>query len=88
MLRITLSEKEDGSMVQLAGRLGGEWVDQAKQSCATAEAPLLIDASELQEADTAGLTLLAELLDRGERVEGLSSYLAMRVDVLRERGRM
>jgi ABC-type transporter Mla MlaB component len=86
MLRITLRKSENGSIVQLAGRLGEEAVGEARKECAAAEPPLLIDAAELREADADGLALLAELLNRGDRVEGLSRYLAMRVEALRERG--
>ncbi len=86
MLRITLEAHEDGSTVGLAGRLAGEFVGEAERVCLSAEAPLLIDATSLQEADADGLALLGKLLAAGGRIENLSKYLAMRVETLRERG--
>ena len=73
-------------MVRLSGRLEGEFVVEAKQVCLSATAPLLIDASELHDAGTDGIALLAELLTLGAQVEGLSGYLTMSVKTLRERG--
>jgi hypothetical protein len=85
MLRITLGVNNDGSMVRLAGRLADEFVGEAERVCLSAEAPLLIDATGLQEADADGIALLAKILAGGGRIEGLSRYLAMRVEALRER---
>ncbi len=48
--------------------------------------PLLVDATGLQETDADGLALLAKILAGGGRIEGLSRYLAMHVEALRERG--
>ncbi len=86
VLRITLEASDDGSTVGLAGRLAGEFVGEAERVCLSAEAPLVIDATNLQEADTDGLALLGKFLARGGRIENLSKYLAMRVEALRERG--
>ena len=86
VLRITLEGNDDGSTVGLAGRLAGEFVAEAERVCQSAEAPLLIDATNLQEADADGLALLAKILAAGGRIENLSKYLAMRVEALRERG--
>ncbi len=84
MLRITHANN-DGS-IGLAGRLAVESVSEAERVCLSGEAPLLIDATGLQEADADGLALLAKILERGGRIEGLSTYLALRVEALRERG--
>ena len=86
MLRITLEENNDGSIVRLAGRLADEFVSEAERVCLSAEAPLLIDATGLQDADADGFALLAKILAGGGRIEGLSTYLAMRIEALRERG--
>ena len=86
MLRITLEANDEGSTVGLAGRLAGEFVGEAEQVCLSAEAPLLIDATQLQGADADGLALLGKILARGGRIENLSKYLAMRVEAVRKRG--
>jgi ABC-type transporter Mla MlaB component len=70
----------------MSGRLADEFVAEAKRVCSSAAAPLVIDVTELQHADTDGLALLATLIEGGARVENLSAYLAMRVAPLRERG--
>ncbi len=85
MLRITLEVNNDGSTVRLAGRLADEFVVEAERVCLSAEAPLLIDATELRGADADGLALLVKILEGGARIEGLSTYLAMRLEALRER---
>jgi len=86
VLRITLEASDHGSTVGLAGRLAGEFVGEAERVCLLAGAPLLIDATNLQEADADGLALLGKILAGGGRIENLSRYLAMRVEALRERG--
>jgi len=55
-----------------------EFVREAERVCLSAEAPPMVDATELQEADADGLALLAKILAGGGRIEGLSKYLAMR----------
>ncbi len=69
MLRITPEVNDDGSIVRLAGRLADELVSEAERVCLSAEAPLLIDATGLQEADSDGLALLAKILAGGRRIE-------------------
>ena len=86
MLHMTVQKYDDGSVVRLSGRLAEESVAEARQVCFSAAAPLLIDASELQDAAADGLKLLVELMTEGAQVEGLSGYLAMRVRTLQERG--
>ncbi len=86
MLRFTLAaNNDDGSVVPLAGRLADEFVSEAERVCLS-DAPLLVDATGLQETDADGLALLAKILAGGGRIEGLSRYLAMHVEALRERG--
>ncbi len=86
MLRITPEVNDAGSIVRLAGRLADEFVSEAERVCLSSEAPLRIDASGLQEADADGLALLAKILAGGGRIEGLSTYLGMRFEALRDRG--
>ena len=86
MLHMTVQEYDDGSVVRLSGRLTGESVAEARQVCFSAAAPLVIDATELQDAGAAGLRLLVELMTEGAQIEGLSGYLTMRVRTRREQG--
>ncbi len=86
MLHITVQENDDGSVVGLSGRLEGEFVAEARQAGLSATPPLLIDATELRDAGADGIALLMELMTEGARVEGLSGYLAMRVQILQEKG--
>ncbi len=83
---MSVQENDDGSVVRLSGRLEGDLVAEAGRVCLSAAAPLLIDATELQDAGADGIALLAELMTEGARVEGLSGYLTMSVQTLRERG--
>ena len=83
VLRIKVETDKDGSVVRMAGRLAGEFLEEAERVCLSAEPPLEVDASGLLSADADGLVLLVKILDGGARVEGLSQYLAMRVRSLR-----
>ncbi len=85
MLHMVVQENDDSSVVRLSGRLTNEFVAEAKRVCFSAAPPLLIDATELQDADADGFALLADLVKEGARVEGLSGYLTMRVRAVRER---
>ena len=84
MLRITVVTDTDGSVVRMAGRLAGEFLEDAERVCLSAESPPLIDASGLQSADADGFAFFVKFLEKGGRVEGLPKYLAMRVRSLRE----
>ena len=77
---------DNGKTVQLSGRLEGEFVGETNRACSSSAVPVVIDAGELQDADVDGLGLLAALIDGGVRVEGLSRYLTMRLEALRDRG--
>ena len=84
VLRITVESDADGPVVRMAGRLAGDFLEEARRVCFTDKPHLLIDASELQSADADGIAFLAAILDGGGRVDGLSEYLSMRVASLRE----
>ncbi len=83
---MVVQENDGGAVVRLSGRLADEFVTEARRVCFSAATPLLVDANELQDADADGFALLANLMNEGARVEGLSGYLAMRVRNLQERG--
>lgn len=85
MLHLVMQENADGSVVRLSGQLVDEFVTEARRLCCSAAGPLLIDATELKDADADGFALLADLVKEGARVEGLSGYLTMRVRAVRER---
>ncbi len=86
MLHMTVQENHDRSVVRLSGRLEGETVAEARKVCFSVAPPLLIDATELQDAGANGISLLIELMTEGAQVEGLSGYLTTRIRTLRERG--
>ncbi len=83
---MTVQENHDRSVVRLSGRLEGEAVAEARKVCFSVAPPLLIDATELQDAGAEGISLLIELMNEGAQVEGLSGYLTTRIRTLRERG--
>ena len=85
MLHVSVQENDDGSVVRLSGRLEGEFVEEARQVCLSATAPLLIDATELQDASPDGIDLLAKFAEEGARIEGLSGYLRMSMRTARQR---
>ncbi len=84
MLHMTVQENRDRSVVRLSGRLEGESVAEARKVCFSVAPPLLIDATELQDAGAKGISLLIELMTEGAQVEGLSGFLTIRVRALRE----
>ena len=70
-----MAVNNDGSIVRLADGFVSESACRPRH------------ATGLQEADADGLALLAKILAGGGRIEGLSRYLAMHVEALREKGR-
>ena len=71
MFRVTVEPDAEGSVVRMAGRLAADYLEEARQVCFTDKPHLLLDASELRDADADGIAFLATFLDRGGRVEGL-----------------
>jgi ABC-type transporter Mla MlaB component len=80
MLRITRTVGEDSvEVLKLEGTLQGPWVDEAHDAhalCAARTSRIGLDLAGLTFADEEGAALLHELIRRGARVLGCSSYIA------------
>lgn len=76
MLRITEQKTtEDDLVLILEGRLTGPWVELLRSQCASLTAAAL-DLRELVFADTAGLTLLANLQRQEVRLQNCPPFVA------------
>jgi ABC-type transporter Mla MlaB component len=88
MLRITRSADFDRrEVLKLEGKLMGPWVAELEQACrgqAEASDRLALDLAAVSFVDTAGVVLLRDLVARGARLAGCSTFVA---EVLRRDSR-
>lgn len=85
MFCIDLDPSGVAASCRLIGRLDAQGAEEARSFLSERPLPAIVDASELRFADAAGLALLADLKAAGARLEGLSPYLALRLEEERKR---
>ena len=78
-LRITEERRGDVSVVQVAGRLSGEGVEELGATCRSAagRGRLRLDLSALLQADEVGLALLRSLREAGTELAGASPFIQL-----------
>lgn len=79
MLKITMSENDDGQFVmRLEGKLLEPWVAEFVPLCCASETGSLprLDLSNLTFVDEAGLAILREFLVNGGQLERCSPFVA------------
>jgi hypothetical protein len=77
MLRIAEECLGGTTVVRVAGRLVGEGVAELGRVCAASSRPLLIDLTELLQADDLGLALLRSLRESGAGLTGVSPFVEL-----------
>jgi hypothetical protein len=77
MLRIAEERLGEGTVVRVAGRLAGEGVAELGRVCEGSSRPLLIDLTELLQADDLGLALLRSLRESGAKLTGVSPFIEL-----------
>jgi anti-anti-sigma regulatory factor len=78
MLKISGSSVPGQATLQLAGRLGGEWVDELKRACGLARAEhgyVVLDFADVVFVDRAGAALIRHLVDEGMALINCSPFI-------------
>ncbi len=70
-------DAEDGTVLQLAGRLAADSVAELGRVCREVDWPLRLDLSELTYADDTGLAAIRELVARGAELERVPPFVAL-----------
>ncbi len=76
-IRINRRDTQHGVVVEPHGWLSEDVVAEFERLCASIQAPLTLDLSQLVGADTAGLRALRCRIAAGARLEGLSPYISL-----------
>jgi anti-anti-sigma regulatory factor len=77
MLRLTrIVDSDLAQAFSLQGKLVGPWVEEVRAACAAGTDPFSLDLSGLTFVDTAGASLLLDLIGRGVKVVRCSGYVA------------
>jgi hypothetical protein len=82
IFRIQIDPSPEGLRCRLSGRLDAESTEIARSVLAGSAGLRFADLSELGPVDDAGLGLLAALRGAEVELEGLSPYLALRLETL------
>ena len=78
---IDVTDETDRCVVRLAGRLGAAQVPDLSLVCRNnTRARLLIDLSDLLNADASGIEALRRLRREGATLTGVSEYLRLKLD--------
>ena len=84
MIRITSAEHGSETIVSIAGRLDVEHLAQVEAHCRMAEKEVVLDLSELQNADDEAFGWLRGHVERGVRVTGASPYVRLKLELVPE----
>jgi ABC-type transporter Mla MlaB component len=83
-IRITRTSDAGGTVLQVDGQLCSENVAELTKERQSAEGALVLELSNLQSADPAGVDLLLELISLGAQIRGVSPYIEL---LLKESGK-
>lgn len=75
-LRLTVTAREDLTVIRVDGRLAGDGVLQLEQACQAARRPVVLDLTHLATADDTGVVTLRRLAGDGVHLLGLTPYMA------------
>lgn len=76
-LRLTVTPKEDLTVIRVDGRLIGDGVAELDRACGAARRPLVLDLTHLATADAAAVVTLRRLAGDGAHLLGASPYIAL-----------
>jgi anti-anti-sigma regulatory factor len=76
---MVLEEGEAGLRCRLVGRLDAQATEEVRRALVGASVGI-VDVSEVRLVDEAALVLLEDLATAGARLEGVSPYLALRLE--------
>ena len=84
MVRITRIREGDKLIVRVSGKLEARHIQLLKAECEGVERNLVLDLSELQNADSEGLWTIHALIKEGAKTIGMQPFIALRLQRLRE----
>jgi hypothetical protein len=76
---ITVTDGPAGTLIRVDGWLAGDGVAELERVLEAAPAPARLLVRDLRGADAAGLSVLRRLADGGTPLEGLSTYIQLRL---------
>jgi hypothetical protein len=76
-LRVTVSAREDLTVIRVDGRLAGDGVAELERASRSARRPLVLDLAHLATADDAGVLALRRLAREGVHLVGTSPYMGL-----------
>ncbi len=76
-LRMTVTVKEDITVIRVDGRLAGDGVPELEHACRSARRPLVLELTHLTAADEAGVVAVRRLAAEGVHLLGASPYITL-----------
>jgi carbon storage regulator len=83
-IRITRTSDAGGTVLQVDGQLCSENLAELTKEHRSAEGALILDLSNLQSTDPAGVVVLLELVSLGAEIRGASPYIELLLEGHRE----
>ena len=74
--RLTVTAREDLTVIRVDGRLVGDGVTQLEHACQAARRPVVLDLTHLATADDTGVVTLRRLAGDGAHLLGITPYIA------------
>ena len=76
-IRVSTNTDAQGTILRVDGRLTSEDVAELSRTFADAAQPVVLDLSDLQWADRAGVDLLRQFLTQGAETRGITPYFEL-----------
>ena len=91
MLKITAIDRDDRTVFELEGKLGGPWVEEMRKCWRQAVAagrPIGVVLKQVTFIDSAGKTLLREMCQSGADIAGAGCMVSMTVEEIRRESKL
>jgi ABC-type transporter Mla MlaB component len=86
MFRITKIAAENETGLRLVGHLSADDVAVLERACRNVSWPLLLDLSDLRNADDSGLAAIREIVERGAELINVTPFTALLLEGEEPRG--
>jgi len=79
-IRINVNSEGTEVVVYLAGRLSGDDTKELRDTCDHIKEDFVLDLSKLLFADDAGVDVIREISEQGNKIRGVSQFIQLLVD--------
>jgi len=76
-IRVTRTTDTGKTVLKIDGRLQSQDIGEVEEEQRSVRGPLVLELTNLQSADAAGITMLRRMTQEGARIQGASPYIEL-----------